>query len=235
MLNGNPLARETLDKLRRFDTCTVSNAIERFSVRLRNEGFMHGAAQCQFPHLPPILGYAVTGRIRSSVQPITGGCYFDHMDWWRHVATIPAPRVVVMQDIDDYSPGLGAWVGEVHAYIFKALDCAAYITNGAVRDLEAVEATGLQLFAGSVAVSHAYAHVVEFGLPVEVGGLKVHPGDLLHGDRHGVHAIPPSIAGDIPSVAEELIAKERALIDLCKSRNFSLDNLASAIGELVVD
>lgn len=222
------LSAEDWEKIRSLDTCTVSNAIEQFNVRLRNEGFVHGSVHCQFPSFPPMLGYAVTARARASSAPISGRCYYDRMDWWEYVVTMPEPRVLVLQDID-HQPGIGAFVGEIHANIGLALRCVGCVTNGAVRDLPAVEKTGFHLFAGSVAVSHSYAHIADFGEPVEIGGLKIHPGDLVHGDRHGVHTIPQEIASEIPEVAARLIAEERVLIELCRAPDFSLEKLAARL------
>lgn len=219
---------ETLEQLQRLDTCSASNAIEEFNIRTRNEGFVNGSVRCIFPHLPPRVGYAVTARIRSSSTPIEGRCYYDRADWWSYVLTIPAPRFIVAEDVDD-KPGLGALFGEVHANICRALDCSAYVTNGSVRDLPGVEAAGFQVFAGSISVSHAYAHVVEFGRTVEIGGLQIRPGDLLHGDQHGVHSIPISIAEEVPRVAAEMLEAERELIDFCRSRDFSLQKLLERI------
>ena len=228
MPSRNVLSANDWQNIRQLDTCTVSNAIERFNVRLRNEGFVHGCVNCQFPHLPPMLGYAVTARARASSAPMTGRCYYDRMDWWEYVVTIPEPRVMVLQDID-HQPGIGAFVGEIHAEIGMALKCVGCVTNGAVRDLPAVEKSGFQMFAGSVAVSHSYAHIVDFGEPVEIGGLQIHPGDLIHGDRHGVHTIPQEIAPEIPKIAAGLVAEERALIELCRSPGFSLQELAARL------
>jgi 4-hydroxy-4-methyl-2-oxoglutarate aldolase len=228
MTSKKTLSANDLEHIRQMDTCTVSNAIERFKVRLRNEGFVHGSVYCQFPSFQPMLGYAFTARIRSSSAPITGRCYYDRMDWWEYVVTIPEPRVMVLQDIDQ-QPGIGAFVGEIHAQIGLALHCVGCVTNGAARDLAAVEKAGFHLFAGSVAVSHAYAHIVDFGGPVEIGGLKIHPGDLVHGDRHGVHTIPLEIASEIPKVAAGLVAEERDLIELCRAPSFSLEKLAARL------
>ncbi len=220
--------QEALAQLQQLDTCTVSNAIEQFQVRTRNEGFVNSSVHCVFPHLPPRAGYAVTARIRTSSTPIAKRIYYDNMDWWSYALTIPAPRFVVVEDVD-HTPGLGALFGEIHAYISKALGCTAFVTNGSVRDLPGVEAAGIQAFAGSVAVSHAYAHVVEFGEPVEVGGLQIRAGDLLHGDRHGVHSIPISLAGEIPAVAKKMLEAEKELIEFCNSKDFSFQKLAEMI------
>src|SRR5579883_1218247 len=223
-----------LDRLRALDGCTVSNAIERLGVRLRNEGFICGAVLCRFNTLPPIVGYAVTGRIRSSVPPLHGRCYYDRMDFWRFVATIPAPRILVLEDVDPH-PGLGAFVGEIHASIGLALECVGCVTNGAVRDLPAVRALGFQLFSGSLSVSHSYAHLVEFGEPVEIGGLKIASGDLLHGDLHGVQAIPPEVAAEIPGQAERILREEEALKEICRSQRFSLDGLEERLKGVATD
>jgi regulator of RNase E activity RraA len=220
----SPLAPADFEKLRSLDTPTVSNAIERFDVRLRNEGFVHATARCLFPELPPMLGYAVTACIRSSAPPMAERCYYDRMDFWKHVLTIPAPRILVLRDVDP-TPGLGAFVGEIHAHIALSLECRGCVTNGAVRDLPAIEALGFPLFAGSVAVSHAFAHIIEFGDSLEIGGLRIHPGDLVHGDLHGVQTIPLSIAAQVPGKAAEIQAQERELIGLCRSRDFSLELL----------
>jgi regulator of RNase E activity RraA len=217
-----------LNKLRGIDTCTVSNAIERLNVRMRNEGFGSSAIRCRFPNLPPLVGYAVTGRIRTSFPPMTHRCYYDRMDWWSYVSSGPEPRVMVLQDVD-HNSGVGAFVGEIHAAIGKALGCIGCITNGAVRDLPAVEAAGFHLFSGCVAVSHSYAHIIEFGEPVEIGGLKICPGDLIHGDRHGVLKVPLDIAAQIPAEAAKIHCEEQQLIEYCRSSLFSLDGLGERI------
>jgi len=227
----NTVPPETLDRLQQIDTCTVSNAIETFNVRTRNEGFVNGSVRCIFPDFPPKVGYAVTGRIRTSATPIAGRCYYDRIDWWSYLLTIPAPRFLVIEDVD-HTPGLGALVGEIHANICIALGCIAYLTNGSVRDLLGVEAAGFQVFAGSVSVSHSYAHIVEFGEGVEVGGLQIKPGDLLHGDQHGVQRIPLSIANEIPRVAAEMLESEKELIEFCGSKEFSFEELSKRLQDM---
>ena len=219
-----------MEILRRLDGCTVSNAIESFHTRLRNEGFADNSIRCLFPHLPPVLGYAATVKIRGSAPPMAAGMYAERTDWWDYVSSLPAPRVVVVQDMAS-KPGLGSLLGVVHVNILRALGCVGAVTNGAVRGLPAAEKLGFQLFAGNVSVSHAYMHIVEFGSPVEVGGLQVQSGDLLHGDLHGVQSIPLELAGKLPAAAAEIVAGDQELIMLCQSKDFSLEKLRSALGK----
>ncbi len=217
-----------LEELLRFDTCLLSNAIERLNVRPRNEGFMSGGTTCRFPHQPPVVGYAATGRIRSYMPPVTGKCYYDHIEWWHYLVSIPAPRIVVLEDFDN-RPGFGALFGEVHARICRSLGCVAYVTNGAVRDLDKIEPLGFQLFAGSVSVSHAYAHIVDFGDPVEIGELQIRPGDILHGDRHGILSVPQELVEKLPPMAERIRSEESELFALTESPDFSVEALGAKL------
>ncbi|MBI4279000.1 MAG: RraA family protein, partial [Armatimonadetes bacterium] len=115
--------------------------------------------------------------------------------------------------------------GEVQASVHKALGCAGTITNGGVRDLDEVRATGYHFFAGCVCVSHAYVHLVDFGQPVKVGGVVVRPGDLLHADQHGVLVVPQEIAADLPAAVAEVEREERQIIDYCRGKGFTLEGL----------
>jgi regulator of RNase E activity RraA len=143
--------------------------------------------------------------------------------WWDYLLSLPAPRVVVIQDLD--RPALGAFWGEVQANIHRALGCVGAITDGGVRDLEEVEALGFAFFAAQIHVSHAYVHVVDFGGPVSVGGLLVRPGDLLHGDRHGVVQIPRELAPRIPEAAGAVERQEREIIATCQGADFTPERL----------
>jgi 4-hydroxy-4-methyl-2-oxoglutarate aldolase len=177
-----------------------------------------------FEEAPPMVGYAVTARLSSGEPPIVGGAFHDRADFWKSILEIPPPRILVLEDMDK-PPGRGAFVGDMHAAILKALGCVGYVTNGAVRELPSVHKIGFQMFAGNVAVSHAYAHIFEIGCKAEVGGMEVRPGDLLHGDRHGVLTIPGDIAAEIPAAAAKLHEAEQKIIEFCQSADFSVDRL----------
>lgn len=222
------LTEEQLDALRQFDTCMVANAVETFNVRLRNTGFTNASVRCMFEDAPPMVGYAVTARLQSGEPPIRGGTYRDRSELWNSIHQVSAPRILVLEDTD--APcGRGAFVGDVHASILKALGCIGYVTNGAVRELPAVRAAGIQLFAGSVLVSHAYAHIFDVGATVEIGGMEIRPGALLHGDRHGILNVPFEIAPEVPGVARALEQSEQKLIEFCRSNSFSIERLSELL------
>jgi 4-hydroxy-4-methyl-2-oxoglutarate aldolase len=222
------LAPAQLDQLRQLDSCTVANAVETFDVRLRNQGFADSSIQSIFEDFPPMVGYAATVRIRTSEPPMEGHSYYYRLDWLDHVSSIPEPRVVVVEDSDKY-PGLGSFIGGVHTNILVALGCVGVVTNGAVRGISAARAINFQMFAHNLSVSHAFAHIFDFGKPVEVGHMQVRPGDLIHGDRHGVQTIPLEIAEKIPDVAREMNAQEERIIRMCQSPDFTLEKLRAEV------
>jgi len=221
----------TLDTLRQLDSCSVANAIERFGVRLRNSGFADSTVRCIFDDFPPMVGYAATIRVRTADPPMDGDSYYYRLDWLDHLLSVPTPRVLVIQDLDR-QPGLGSFVGDVHANILRALGCVGVVTNGAVRNVDAARALKLQMFAGNLSVSHAFAHLFDFGGPVEVGHMHVQPGDLLHGDRHGVQTVPIEIVEKIPAVAQRMWGEEREIIELCQSSSFTMEKLRSDVAAL---
>lgn len=231
MVLGPLVHQDVLNALRRMDTCVVANAIETFELRLRNVGFADSRIRCMFHDFQPLVGYAATARLRSGTPPVSGRFYYDRADWWTSILEVPAPRIVVLEDLDK-PPGVGAFLGDMHAAILKALGCVGFVTDGAVRELPRVHDLGLQLFAGNVAVSHAYAHIFDFGSTVKIGGLEIKQGDLLHGDRHGILTVPIEVATEIPAAAERLQRSEERVIDFCRSRAFSVEELSRIMKQL---
>ena len=225
------VSKEVLQALEQIPTCVVANAIETFEVRLRNTGFADASIRCMLEGMPPLVGYAATAHLRTGEPPMSKRTYQDRADWWQSILEIPEPRVVVLQDRDD-PPGVGAHLGDMHAAILRALGCVGFVTNGAVRELPRLREMRFQAFAGNVSVSHAYAHIFDFGHPVKIGGLEIKSGDLLHGDRHGILTIPNDLAAEIPTVAARLQGVEQTVIDYCGSSKFSVDGLSKLINEL---
>jgi regulator of RNase E activity RraA len=223
---------QLLHELRLLSSCEVANAIEMLDLRLRNEGFTDGSIRRFTTNNRSVIGYVATAKIRCSSPPAIGPrSYLERTQWWDDLLKVGKPRILVIEDVDPI-PGTGALVGEVHAHILKAMGCMAVVTNGAVRDVAEISALDFSLFAGRLSVSHAYTHIVETGAPVEVGGLKVASGDLIHGDCHGLISIPKEGAARIPDVARRMHEQERELIRICDSRDFSVEMLREAIRKL---
>ena len=205
---------EVLEKLRAFDSPTISNVIELFDVIPRNRGYMDHRIESRFPELPPMVGFAATASFRADAPPLGGDSYGSLEDHLASFADLPGPAVVVFQDLDD--PPVAAVFGEVMCSSYKAFGSVGLVTSGAGRDLLQVRGLDYPVFTGTTIVSHAYCHILHIGLPVRVGGLVVHQADLLHGDANGVTRIPIDIADQVADVATDFVAAENIIMDYVK-------------------
>jgi 4-hydroxy-4-methyl-2-oxoglutarate aldolase len=224
------LTDQDIQALRKITSPSVANAIEEFNVRPREAGNVSSEIRALFPEIGPIVGYAATAIIRAEAKPVEGH-RASLFGWWDFVLSIPAPRIVVVHDLDE-PRGQGAQWGEVQANIHKALGCVGVVTDGSVRDLDEVRALGFQFCAARVSVSHANVHMVDFGIPVKVGGVWVEPGDLIHADQHGVVTVPVEIAARVPEALATVEARERRIISVCQASAFSVDKLKAVYKEI---
>jgi regulator of RNase E activity RraA len=211
-----------LEFLRSIDTPTVCNLVEIVLPERRGHGYTVRHLHCPFPELPPMVGFArtVTFKAKDAV-PLGQGSYMQkRLDYLDYVAATPRPSVMVMEDLDGEHAGYGAFWGEVQSNVHKALGCLGVITNGSVRDIPMI-ASGFQMLAGSIVPSHAYVHVVDFGIDVAVHGMAVKSGDLIHADRHGAIVVPT-----------EKIAAMRAALDGLSAREAKIIAAARAGGDL---
>ena len=206
-----------------MQTCAVSNAIEGLNVRSRTEGFMTPDIKSMFPGMVAMAGHAVTAVIKASTPP-SENMNFSRVTWVDEILKIPAPRVIVMKDLD-HPNVIGSFWGEVQSAIHTALDCVGVVTDGGVRDLDEMQEYGFNAFATTQLVSRANVHLVEANIPVTIGGVTVSPGDILLGDKHGVISIPKEVVEDLPAAIAKVEAGEKEIIDVCKSKDFSAERL----------
>ncbi|MEW4568616.1 RraA family protein [Tautonia sp. JC769] len=220
---------EAIERLRAYNTPTISNAIEVFNVRPRHVGYLPHRIRSLTPNLGVMVGYAVTSQTRASHDPNPSPDL--NADYLRYVASQPGPKVAIGQDLDD-EPGLGAQFGEVNATIHQKLGCVGHITDGCPRDLDEVEGLGFQLFGLNPCVSHAYVRLVDFGKPVTIAGVEIKPGDLIHADKHGVCIIPAEVADRLADACAQVEALERPLLEHCRSADFDLERYIQLRAEM---
>jgi len=224
-----PLTPQTLERLRAFDTPTICNIIELFDIQPYTSGYTDARLQAVFPHLPPMVGYAATATFRAAAAPREGDVYASLPRQVARFPEIEGPPVVVFQDLD--SPSAAATFGEVMCTTYRAFGAAGLITSGTGRDLDQVARLDFPVFTGGTIASHGYGRIVELHVPVQVAGLTIYPGDLLHGDRNGVAIIPPAIADQIPDIGAEFVAAEGIIIGAMREPDATLDRLNAAVAE----
>src|SRR6476659_6517395 len=181
----------------------------------RTDGYLDHRIRACFPHLPPMVGYAVTATFRAGAAPRGGDVYAGLDKQVRQLAEQPGPKVVVFQDLDD--PSVAATFGEVMATTYKAFGCVGLVTSGSARDLDQVEPLKFPCFTSGTICSHGYTQIVELEVPVRVGGVWVNPGDLLHGDRNGVTTIPHDLAPFVAEGCAGFMEAEAVVVNYLKS------------------
>ncbi len=215
-----------LTELARYDTPTICNAIELFEVRPRNQGYMDGRIRACFPEMPPMVGYASTATMRCAFPRREGDIYGSLDEQARRFAELPGPAVVVFQDLDD--PPVAATFGEVMCTVYKTFGAAGIVTSGAARDLDQVRRLGFAAFSNGAICSHGYSHIVDLHRAVRVGGITIHPGDLIHADANGVTTIPLEIAADVGHATAEFAAAEELVFSYLRAGNATPAGLAEA-------
>ncbi len=208
------LTKEQLDALSMFDTPTICNAIEGFQIRSRIEGFTRPELQMRATMSDkPMVGYARTGII-SAKHPAAETNEAVMEAYYRQYEDFDLPMVAAIQDIDTVP--IGSFWGDVQATVHRALGCIGVITNGGVRDIEEVKKVGFYLFSKEILISHGYIHMIEAGTTVDICGMTVRPGDLIHADQHGAIVIPEEIADKVANACVHAIDAEKALLSPCR-------------------
>ncbi len=197
--SASRLSHAEILQLKRWNTPTIYNGWEQITSHdPSRDAFNLEEVRDFMPRMGPMVGYAVTVVIQpgdASHRHTGPGAWSEYR---RYLASEPGPKIVVVQDLD--KPAVyGSFWGEVNSNIHRALGCVGTITDGAVRDLDEMTNAGFKALARRLCVGHAFAHPVKWGVPVEVFGRRVEPGQLLHADKHGFLAVP---AGDEPRLLE---------------------------------
>jgi regulator of RNase E activity RraA len=215
-----------LDALRSLTVPTLANAVEAFGVVAANAGYNTRPLTCHFPTFGMCVGYAATVTATTDRAPGVAPEPIDEPAYWKWLAGLAeaGPLILVLEDLDD-PPGGAMW-GEWNGHVHRALGCVGTITQGAVRDLDALERLGFHTFATAVSVAHGYGAFVGYGAPVTVAGLPVATGDLLVADLHGVLRIPREIPiADLAEAGREIDRLETEVFACAKADDFSVEKL----------
>ncbi len=184
------LDHSQLLRLKRWNTPTIYNGWEQITSHdVTQEGINLEETRDFMPQMGPMIGYAVTLVVEpSSTEHRKSANAWS--DYRRYIAAQPGPKIVVVQDLDKPRV-IGSFWGEVNANVHRALGCVGTITDGAIRDLDEMTCAGFKAIARRLCVGHAHVTPVRWGVPVEVFGQNIVPGQLIHADKHGFLGIPP--------------------------------------------
>jgi len=224
---GMVLSAEQLEELRSVDSPTVANAIEAFKVRDDTQGFMGMDVRCLTPEFGVMVGYAVTATA-DSMTPGRARDRKGHMRLFDAIAASPKPAILVVQDVGPKRTH-ACFLGDVIASISHRLGAIGIVTDGGVRDLDGVRPLGFHIFAAGLVVAHGTFNIIDVGIPVEVSGTRVQPGDMIHGDSSGVTTVPLEIADKVYEQCQKVREREIGLRDYAHNRKFTLEGLRAKL------
>jgi len=208
-----------LDILRSVDTPTVCNAIEVAQGKRGFNAFTRGTMLCSDPQ-GVVVGYAVTAKIAAVKAPTEAPDVIRtrRMAYYKAMAEAPKPSVAVIED-QDFPDCIGAYWGEVNTTIHKGFGMSGTLTNGVMRDLGDM-AADYPVVAGSIGPSHGFVHVTALGTPVQVFGLTVNSGDLIHADRHGAVVVPPDVIEQLAGAIAKMQETEQLVLAPARADGF---------------
>nr|WP_268776060.1 fumarylacetoacetate hydrolase family protein [Microbacterium sp. Leaf161] len=176
------------------------------SAQLRKRGhhscFIDGVAA----NIPgsKIVGTAKTLRFvpfREDLFRTHGGGYNAQK---RAFDAVDEGEIIVIEARGDATTGT---LGDILALRARARGAAGVVTDGGVRDFDAVAEIGLPVFSqGAHPSVLGRKHVPwDSDITISCGGATVQPGDIIVGDSDGVIVIPPALAEQI---ADDTLAQE---------------------------
>ena len=223
------LSKADIDLLKKYDSPTVCNVIELFDVRPRNAGYMNEHIKACFPQMPPMVGYASTAQRRCDTEPGAGDPVVSLEHQIETFDSLPGPAVLVYQDLDE--PRVAATFGDMMCKSYKTFGATGIVTSGPGRDLGQVRDLEFPAFTNGAISSHGYGYNVAIGIPVSVGGITVHPGDLIYGDSNGITTIPKVVASEVAHACAEFAAAEAVVLDYLDQDGVTLKGFAAAQGQ----
>jgi regulator of RNase E activity RraA len=126
------------------------------------------------------------------------------------VKVFPGDNLMVHKSLDIAMPGdvvvvdaggsyMNAVLGDLVSTKARHRRIAGFVVDGLIRDLPAILRLGdFPVFArGVTPIGPLHRGPGEINYPVSVGGIVVHPGDIVVGDRNGVVIVPRDAAGDV--------------------------------------
>ena len=175
-----------------------------------------------------MVGFAKTAKIAAISPPTESQEIIKRrrMAYYRYMSDFSGPAVAVIEDID-YPECIGAYWGEINTKVHKGFGISGALTNGVMRDLGDM-AEGFPVVAGSIGPSHGFVHIREIDSEVNIFGLSVLPGDLIHADLHGAVVIPNEVISSLKDAIHKLFASERLILDPAEKEGFSFDDFKRA-------
>jgi 4-hydroxy-4-methyl-2-oxoglutarate aldolase len=196
----------SIQQLADFDTALIANTIGYVDSTPAHEYYLGRTIASLTPALGPTVGVAVTCEMDTS----TPGNEPDLDLYYEQVAAIgrmAEPAVWVVKAVGS-RPDHECVLGDGMAKLLHSAGCVGIVTDGGVRDVEGLLTVPFAAYARGRTIHHCAYRFPRINVPVEIGGITIRPGDVIHANVGGVIRIPPGCLGVLPERAAAMRAFE---------------------------
>jgi regulator of RNase E activity RraA len=223
-------SKSILESLREFETTLLANAIGYIDPTPVHEWYMGGSIRSMTPGAGPVAGVAVTCKLDTS----TPGGTADQDPYWRQLERmqmIGLPVVWIVECVGQ-RPDHECAVGDGMAKILHSCGCVGAVTNGGVRDIRGMLTVPFSAHARGLVVHHGAMRFSAPDEPVDVGGIVVRSGEVIHADVEGVIRIPSGCLEALPEAATKLRLAETQVHEIWRRTDVSLEQKRRHAGEV---
>jgi regulator of RNase E activity RraA len=193
------MAADLVARLRKLDSCAVSDALDRCGYT----GVALGLRPLAVP--ARIAGRVVTVRLKPKGQEESS----------RHLGTaaIGAAQAGDVIVVDHQGRDDAAGWGGILSRAAQIKGIAGVVVDGACRDIDESREIGFPVFGVAAVPLTARGRAVEesFNEPISIRGIPVRPDDLVLADGSGVVFVQAAYAEEVITVAEQIAAREAAM------------------------
>ena len=215
--------REIIRALEDFDTPSITNVLATYPARedicmglyhpWEGHWYTDQTLRAMYPELGRRCGYAVTCVVG---MPDPNFKRLGWKDVFQAVAAAPGPVVMVMkQNFPEEIKKINGLVGGNMASAFKSLGVTAIMSDGPSRDIDELRPMGLQYMLTGATAGHGPFTIQAVNVPVEICGMHVCPGEMIHLDESGAVKFPrdklEEVLERVTRLREEEEEKQRML------------------------
>ena len=197
-----------LQQLADFDTPLLANTLGAIDFTPVHQWYMGGSIQSVTPTLGPTVGVAVVCEADTST-PVGENELEGLYDQIEEIDQMDLPAVWVVKAVGS-RPDHECIMGDGMAKMLQAAGCVGIVTDGGVRDGDGLLSTPFAAYCRGFVVHHCAIRFRPTHQPLEIGGITVAAGDVIHANKEGVIKIPQSSLNQLPERAIAMRAFEHA-------------------------
>ena len=207
---------EEFASLKDFDTPTVTNAVATYPMNKdclalynpwKGKWYSDQTLKCMYPELGRRFGYVVTA-VYGPVDPSFPSRYTLY-DILKAIEDSPKPVVLaIKQNFPEDMKGINGLAGGMMCSSFKALGCEAVISDGPSRDLNEIRDFDIQYMLTGTTAGHGTFQIDAINVPVDICGMEVAPGDIVHMDENGAVKFPADKLHEVVENCKSILSAE---------------------------